>query len=667
MSNFTPLRPAAETWSVGRPMKKDSKRIKTGFGFRRHLDDPSSDISLPIPESIQSSMSSDSEYGSYKIGKLEALAPRPTLRYATCPPRWGPPNANTTSGPFRTTSQRRRFTERSPIPEATLRAHKRVDDLADDLDASDLRELMERDQRRRERKRQREQERIERRLARRAEKQRAEELAAVERGSQPPQNLERGVMGRELVGLGIDPTSAVVTSSRRRASDATPEPVDTTEDSMDIDDSEASRPTPLDHFHRMNSIPLEAVTPVEEVKEPPPVEPTSIKPKKLRKSRSKSPRVSNDEKLSASPTEETKIDKGESPRKASGRLSFTNFFKWGGKGRRSSGPSSFSNTSREEMQAAAAAQTLLPPPPIITNPVIPVRKASAGMPKRTMSRFREDLPELPLSPPDSRIQSPEVEISNSLGLEDPIDHMMPPVGVRSGTPTSGNRSIVETTRQTPTSLHRYDNQASPEPPSISLASIDSEASWLSGRITGKRSSGMRETMKPRHQRHARTASDDSMLDHADEEFTIGDDEYFTRLSPSAEMAMESATPRETYVEEGLPSSDEEETLEDSDMKWGSVHARQRPMLVQAHEHDAEMVKSRVGILNTDDEDENETEGGKAKDSSPDLQRATSINLGQGHVRHISAGSAKLLDLSPRSSGEAKRFSSERRSSGLAFI
>ncbi len=28
-------------------------------------------------------------------------------------------------------------------------------------------------------------------------------------------------------------------------------------------------------------------------------------------------------------------------------------------------------------------------------------------PQRTMSKFREDLPELPLSPPDSRVQSPE--------------------------------------------------------------------------------------------------------------------------------------------------------------------------------------------------------------------------------------------------------------------
>jgi hypothetical protein len=39
-----------------------------------------------------------------------------------------------------------------------------------------------------------------------------------------------------------------------------------------------------------------------------------------------------------------------------------------------------------------------------------------------------------------------------------------------------------------------------------------------------------------------------------------------------------------------------------------------------------------------------------------IYRATSVDLGKGHARHISAGSARLLDLPPRSSGELKRFS-----------
>jgi hypothetical protein len=39
-----------------------------------------------------------------------------------------------------------------------------------------------------------------------------------------------------------------------------------------------------------------------------------------------------------------------------------------------------------------------------------------------------------------------------------------------------------------------------------------------------------------------------------------------------------------------------------------------------------------------------------------LQRATSVDYKAAHMRHISAGSAKLLDLKPRPSGESKRMS-----------
>jgi len=39
-----------------------------------------------------------------------------------------------------------------------------------------------------------------------------------------------------------------------------------------------------------------------------------------------------------------------------------------------------------------------------------------------------------------------------------------------------------------------------------------------------------------------------------------------------------------------------------------------------------------------------------------VRRATSVDLGKAHVRHISAGSARLLDLGSRASGESKRMS-----------
>ncbi|KAJ0147185.1 hypothetical protein CTA2_832, partial [Colletotrichum tanaceti] len=214
MTHFAPVRPAADPWTSGRPIRKQSKRLKTG---RSSFHNPQSDVSLPM--SIHSSMSSDADLHSFRVSALEILAPRPTLRYAVHP-RWEPGGGGG-SAPTRTQQQqqqqqqKRKVSER--VPESVVRAHKRVDSFADDLDAADLRELMERDNRRRERRRQRDQERVERRLARRAEKHREMEAEARHSGSPPPVNMERGVLGREA-GLGIDAPSAVVTSSSRRRS-----------------------------------------------------------------------------------------------------------------------------------------------------------------------------------------------------------------------------------------------------------------------------------------------------------------------------------------------------------------------------------------------------------------------------------------------------------------
>ncbi|KAK7227315.1 hypothetical protein V2G26_015318 [Clonostachys chloroleuca] len=188
ISEFAPVRPAAEEWTSGRPMRKESKKFKAMPGFG-------------VPHS---------DYASFKVSALDSLAPRPTLRYEPGP----------RSSPSRTPhpGQSRFGLDIGPTRQPTLKGPKRIDELADDLDAGGLRELMEREDRRRERRRQKERERAGRKLARSAEKQKAELAEARKAGTPPPENLERGVAGRELVGLGIDPPSAVRTSSERRES-----------------------------------------------------------------------------------------------------------------------------------------------------------------------------------------------------------------------------------------------------------------------------------------------------------------------------------------------------------------------------------------------------------------------------------------------------------------
>jgi hypothetical protein len=659
MSSFVPLRPATEEWLAGRPMKRDTRRVRTGFGLgsggsARHewdKENRSSDISLPIAGSIHSTMSSDSEHISYRVSALEALAPRPTLRYASYP-RWGP--ASDTPGPIPASmpSQRRKFSERGPIPESTLKAHKRIDDLADELDASDLRELMERDKRRRERKRQSDQEKLERRLARRAEKQKAEGTTAE--GESAAENLERGVLGRDATGLGIDPASTVVTSTRRRSSDSRPKASETVPGDGHGTDEEVEPPSPpLNAFHRTTSIARESPIPAAEPEASAPTLSQSPRLKgvvRSKKSRSKSS-FTLDEKAEINES----LRKGSETSGSRGPTSWMSFFRWTNRPRRDSeGPSSFSNTSRETMQT-----TQLPTP---SANYISQQKL-AGVPKRTMSRFREDLPEsAPMSPPMSRVQSPDADI-----IPPTIEETSPDNEVRSGearvsTTSNGNvygtsnspHGSQEAMRETPSTFSRPDEaDASPGGQNMSLASIDSEASWLSGRIgSGRRSSARAQ---PTHGLSSSNNSPTADHDAAGEDVSIVDDEYLSRFTPSGQ---EPATWNRKSTGEARPSSDEGE-----EARWGSVRG-QVPTVVQTHT--AERMKSREGLLNSFGEEAGSDDGeATGEDLSPgeapaEMQRARSINLGKGHVRNFSAGSAKLLELTPRSSVDGRRRSVEPR-------
>jgi hypothetical protein len=658
MSNFVPLRPATEEWIAGRPMKRDTRRVRTGLGLglrgsARHewdKENRSSDISLPTADSIHSSMSSDSEHISYKVSALEALAPRPTLRYASYP-RWGVANDAPGLVPGRVSSQRRKLSERGPITDSTLKAHKRIDDLADELDASDLRELMERDKRRRERKRQTDQEKLERRLARRAEKQKAESTT----GDGVAKNLERGVLGREATGLGVDPASAVITSARRRAPNARSEtPAVNPDDHPAADETRGQQSPPVDAFHRTTSIPLE--TPLSMTAESRPQRSPSPRLRgvvRSKKSRSKSS-FTLDEKMEIPDS----LRKGSETSGSRGPMSWMSFFRWTNRARRDSeGPSSFSNTSRETMQT-----TQLPTPP--ANYIS--QQKLAGVPKRTMSRFREDLPETaPLSPPMSRVQSPEADV-----VPPTIEETSPEVGSRKSAEgeeahTRGDRNIygaagsprgsLEAMRETPSTFSRPDEvDASPRVQNMSLASVDSEASWLSGRIGSRRRSSART--QPPHRVSSSNASPTTDHDPAREEDSIVEDEYLSRFTPSTQ---EAATWNRKSVGEGRPSSEAGE-----DARWGAVRG-QVPMVVQTHT--AERMKSREGLLNSfgEEAESDDGQGSGEETTSPletpaEMQRAKSINLGKGHVRNFSAGSAKLLNLSPRTSVDAKRRSVEPR-------
>jgi hypothetical protein len=672
MVAFMPTRPAADPNSAGRPMRRESRRMREGLN--RNLENPSSDISLPLADSIHSSLSSGSEHRtSYKLTALDMLAPRPTIRYSENP--LYTPGANG-FGSDRSDSRRRRV-NRTAIPEETLKAKKRIDDLADDLDARELRELMERDQKRREKKKVAERIKMEKRLARRQEKQKADEVAAARDGTPPPANMERGVLGREIVGLGIG-TSAVVTSSKRKGSTGS----ETGRGKRPADafrqDFTASTQNPFEDSHRSPSMATENQTPGSEHSDPV-IETAKVGTvAKANLSPPASPRghargassISQMMELSkAEPSPEVQPEPAPKPSETSTKAhsSWASFFKLRAKNKRGSPPPSFSNTSRDSMQNQG--------PQIGYTPM----KSTSNVPKRTMSKFREDLPELPISPPDSRVQSPEADVVPPIRMDYPDKKAgtrtsLEDPRIRYDTPTSGYRSIdaVNLREETPTSGYRTMDAPSPEPAGLSqsLASIDSEGSWLSGRKGGSKRGSIPLPNHPLRDSASSLNRRYKEFGESAEELGIAEDEYFSRLTPGPYEQYK--TNRES-TGNPMPSSDEEDggsvtsPVSSEKTKWGAV-ARHATVV-----HREPRAKSREGLLNEfDDESMSEVQGETPTDMSPTgsgfnkesipedepgVHRATSVDLGKRHVRHISAGSARLLDVKPRASGEARRLSS----------
>lgn len=673
MVAFMPTRPAVESGSVGRAMKRESKKMRGGLN--RNLENPSSDISLPLADSIHSSLSTNSDRRtSYKLSALDALAPRPTIKYAENP-RYGPPTSSQRS------DSKRRISERIPIPEGTLKANKRIDDLADDLDAGELRELMERDQKRRDRKKVTDRIKMEKKLARRQEKQRADEATAAREGTPPPDNMDRGVLGRDVVGLGIGTSAVVTTSSKRKGStgaDSGREKRPSEAFRKDTQDSVTSGQRPF-ITHRSTSLATDNFTPGSEIEDPVietatlgTVAKANVSPTFPPKGHTRGT-SSISQLMELSKTELVPPPKPESSRKSSegsvrGPSSWTSFFKRS-KNKRGSPPSSFSNTSRDSMHNTPY------------QPRVGYTPVKSNIPKRTMSKFREDLPELPISPPDSRVQSPEADVVPPIRTEFLEKNagqspLLEEAHVRYDTPTSGYRSLeaMRMRDETPTSGHRTIEDPSPEPVAVlsqSLASIDSEGSWLSGRRSGSKRGSTQ--MSPHPLRDSASSLQKRYKEYSEsaEELGIAEDEYFSRLSPGPE---ENNKIRRQSMGHPVPSSDDEEggslasptspTSSDPNPKWGAV-ARQ-PTVV----HREPRAKSREGLLNdfeydsaserADTPDIKRKSHGLARDiideNATGVHRATSIDLGKRHARHVSAGSARLLELKPRVSGESKRMS-----------
>lgn len=171
-----------------------------------------------------------------------------------------------------------------------------------------------------------------------------------------------------------------------------------------------------------------------------------------------------------------------------------------------------------------------------------------------------------------------------------------------------------------------------------------------------------------------------------EELGMSDDEYFRKMNHhpgeshvsglSAAMGMSHKASSSAMALHSTGASDSEGELRNTitkPKKEGDtvMHtgASRQPTVI----HRDTRVKSSEGLLNQfraskpeddyptpqgsptkvefDDGDDTPTEGQTPMEESP-IQRATSVKLGQSHIRNISGGSARLLDIPGRSGSQA---------------
>ena len=630
-----PIRPASH---IGGTLHRDHRS-----GSRephRHGNRPTSDVSLPLPRTLGDSMDTVTTSHSFKVSNLNVLTPRPTIKYAGNSRSSGPNHSRTST----------RLEKRPAIAEEETNVKKRIDDLANDLDAGDIRQLLERDARRREKTKKVDPASLDRKL-RKTEQQREDDSQRGRKGSRT-QTRERKDMGEG------QSTEKPATSIPRPADEVKPPPPE-----KDTAPSDKPLPQPRNDEPLKPPPKLRVLTTTSHLRATSPLDSrmsqTSASP-----SASPAPQARNRSSLTqmsglarqSTPDipEYPELDRRASGQSATQGNSWTTFFKRGStRGKRSSmdrgrkPPSEFSNTSRESF-----ARQPHPPPVVAAGPARTFRRSS-GTPQRTRSKFREDLPEFPLSPPDSRVQSPEVT---------------------EGETKRASRGSEHASRHL--SMH---SQHSENPPmSQSLASVDSEGSWLSGRPLKRSSLPLSQSLKRSDASLGREIREQSENRDPREETDVADDEYFKRLTPEQyrrRSRSEKGKASSTAINFGGDSDNDNDVQElvqgDDDGLALTQHEvpRRHPTLVKQQ---GARPKSKQGLLNEyqaqDDEPTSPEEGESPDSPKPAIMRATSVDYGKKHARHFSTGSAKLLELR-RSSTDSKRrsiteYSSRQPSPGL---
>ena len=681
MSAQVPMPKRSGGFSEG-PLRRESKKMR-GLGSKE------SNISLPAEDSVYSNMSAIVEQRGWEIGHFDVFNPRPAVRLS------GTPQYITSSSlppsspsPLSPESSVKKDKEKMPVTRDSAKKRETIGNRADDLDASDIRMLLERDAKRREKKKKEQQEKLDKKLRSRGgrnrgdsdkkrreaeeprraeearqraeqERERAEEESRARDCTTPPTAIhpalrdappEEEKAGPVGLGIGEGQAAAGARDSKDGLRDtfATPDeqPDDPFTDEAAVERATTPVPEQLPEMPGAFS-PLQ--TPMEDpVLETareirmsqaatPPLSPVHSNRMGSSLPQALDPRRASDQPTPPPPIHDSRRSSDPKPERRAG--AWATFFRRGGTNLRkpqeaieTPSEKSFSNTSRESMRNQ-------PLPPHLVDTQMHSRRKS-GTPVRTQSRFREDLPEMPISPPDSRLPSPDVTTAAAAAA----------AARRAGR----SQPLVEDTTMGESETQGSGRNDTPMSPSarshrmVSMGSVDSEGSWFA--------SGAK-----RHS--AQSALNQRRPDFSASYEELGGDndaEYVNRTSASPALhgrkisspALTGPDPEEESEEDESGLVNQPETPGDPMTVHESV--RRKPTLV----HRDPRVKSREGLLAEYTAEAEPTSAGTGKGSldldmladEPDssvMQRASSIDYGKRHARQMSAGSAKLFDVPAR--------------------
>ncbi|KAL1954372.1 hypothetical protein VTO42DRAFT_1238 [Malbranchea cinnamomea] len=556
--------------------------------IRRLGSMPFTDSSLPREGNNSSSgalarrTSSDThDSRAFRISPFNALTPRPTLRYAH--------SLQYTPAASRSVSRSSTTKGKRPVmSETPLVGSEKINDLADDMDAGDLRALLERDQRRN----------MKSRGAPEFLNRKLQAQADGERGRQPGQPLP----GSHNSGSWLDDPS------RENLAQEEPSTTDTQ--------------TVASALHEQAAVPTKKAVPSVSHLPPTPAMSTSD--------------ISHSFK-NEKPNSGAQFGRSLAGifRRASSRMKRREAV---------SKPPSFSIPSREsftrshqiEIAQAQDARYVPSKPPL----------RHAGFSNRIGSRFTEHLSDSP-DAPETTVQFEPPNAADDMYA----------ASRRISTIDRYSVSFVSTVDVREERVTRA-NSPDTRPDSLllahSLASIDSEGSWLSGkpsrRLSQAHHNSLRKSASSTKERLDGSAEPGEYDDSAE------DNNVFGKFSVLEEESGKENGPKLTDLSRRITHPDAIGQTADNEQRTFHASVGKRPVLVSPPSR----AKSTEGLFTIYRESAPEEAPGTPgeEENYSEIQRATSIDLGRGHARHISAGSAKLLDLSAPRMSDSKKSNSE---------